>query len=80
MVFEYRKANINDINILTELRIAMLCDGAGYSDEFKRSLYDNTTSYMAGGFADKSFTAWVATLHQEIMAMGGIAYYLLGQC
>ncbi len=76
-MFEYRKANVTDIDVLSQMRVSMLCDGKEYTDEFKFKLYNNIKSYILGGFKDKSFIAWVAVQNNEVIAMGGLAYYVL---
>lgn len=76
-MFEYRKANVTDIDVLSQMRVSMLCDGKEYTDEFKFKLYNNIKSYILGGFKDKSFIAWVAAQNNEVIAMGGLAYYVL---
>ena len=76
-MFEDRKANISDINVLSQMRVSMLCNGTDYNDEFKFKLYNNTKSFITDGFEDKSFITWVASQNNEIIAMGGLTYYVL---
>lgn len=77
MTLEYRKATIDDIEALTRIRATMLCDGTDCDDRFRAELCDNTKAYIAGGFGDKSFAAWVAAHDGEIVAMGWLSYYFL---
>jgi GNAT superfamily N-acetyltransferase len=76
-MISYRNANIDDIDILTQMRVSMLCDGTDYADEFKEKLQNNTKQYMINGFRDKNFFAWVADLNGEIIAMSGLTLYVL---
>ena len=76
-MIEYRKANMNDIDILTEMRVSMLCCEADYMEEFKEKLRNNTRQYIANGFMDNSFIAWVATQSGEIIAMSGLNFFVL---
>ncbi|WP_165908072.1 GNAT family N-acetyltransferase [Hydrogenispora ethanolica] len=77
MLFEYRKATMDEIDVLAQMRVSMLCEGTDYNDEFRCKLYNNTKSFISGGFEGKTFITWVATQNQEIIAMGGLTYYLL---
>ena len=76
-MFHYRKANINDIDILTRMRISMLCEETDFTDEFKEILRMNTEKYIAQGLQDTSFIAWVAVSGEEIIAMSGLTIYTL---
>jgi GNAT superfamily N-acetyltransferase len=76
-MIEYRKATLLDVPALTQLRVAMLCDGADYDNAFREKLHDNTLQYIRHGFTDKTYVAWVAADNGAIVAMGGISYYLL---
>lgn len=77
MMIEYRKAIAADIDVLAQMRVAMLCEGTDYNDEFRLKLYDNTKSYITKGFNDNSFITWVATDNREIIATGGMTFYIL---
>lgn len=76
-MIEYRKAIMKDIDVLTRMRIAMICEGDDLSDEFVGKLERNTERYLREGLKDGSFSGWVATSGDEIVAMGGQAFFAL---
>lgn len=76
-MFEYRKASNNDIEILSSLRVSMLCDGELYNADFKETLYKNTLEYMQNGLNDNSICLWVATEDSKIIAMCCLNYFYL---
>ncbi len=76
-MFNYRKADSDDIDILTQMRVLMICDGTNLTEEYKERLRNNTKQYMMSGFKDKSVAAWVAELNGEIIAMSVLTLYVL---
>lgn len=76
-MMKYRKADLFDVETLTQMRIAMLCDETNYSQEFRGLIQNNTKQYIANGFNDKSFVSWVAVQDDMIVAMSGINFFVL---
>jgi GNAT superfamily N-acetyltransferase len=76
-MIEYRKATLVDAEMLTRLRMAMLCEGANLTDEFRKKLRGNTMRYFLGSLSDGSFSAWLAEDAERIVATGGAAYFML---
>jgi len=77
----YKKADFDDIAILAELRVAMLCENKEYAnmpDRLKAELHDGIKQYIENGFKDGSFIAWVAIdTHSKILAASGLTLYAL---
>lgn len=77
----HKKADSDDTEILTELRIAMLCETkecGNMSNRLKAEIYDNTKKYIENGFKDGSFVAWVTIdTHSKIIATSGLTFYTL---
>lgn len=76
-MIEYRKAELSDIEILTQMRISMLCDETDYSDELKSLLRNNTIQFIKSGFTEQSFVSWVAVTDNRIVSMGGVNFFSL---
>lgn len=74
---EYRKAVLPDVPGLSRLRVDMLCEGEKFPADFEDLLYRNTERYLTDGIAGNTFSAWVATENEQIIAMGGAAYFEL---
>ncbi len=78
VMLEYRKALPEDIPILAQMRLAMLCESADYPEAFRRALHDNTCAYLARGLEDRSLCTWLALRRDGLIAaMGSAAYYTL---
>ena len=74
----YRKADSDDVEILSELRLEMLCENKDYGGRLKAELYENTKQYIENGFKDGSFVSWVAmNTHSKIIATSGLTFYTL---
>lgn len=74
---EFRQAGLSDAEILTQMRLLMLCDGTDYPEEFKSMIKINTLQFIEHGFADQSFVSWVALDGVHIVSMGGINFFSL---
>ena len=74
---EYRKADFQDIDILTQMRIEMLCENTDHSVPLKTLIRKNTKEYIAAGMIDNSFVLWIAVLDARIVAMGGVNFFSL---
>ncbi len=73
----YRKANLEDADKLSQLRVEMLLAEEPYGEGFQSVLYKNTRQYLLEGLRDGSFSGWVAVEGDMILAMGGAAYFTL---
>lgn len=70
MNIEFRKAEISDIEKLTEFRQKLLAeDGAPNKD-----ITENILNYFQSAFKDNSFLAYVAVLNNIIISTCGIAF------
>lgn len=76
-MIEYRKASFDDIHLLAELRVAMLCEETEYSEDFRKVLRDNTMEYIHHGLGSNDYLSWVAVQEGVIIAMGGINFFAL---
>ena len=76
-MIDYRKANKNDIQEISLMRVAMICDNGQYDDDFKEKLYQNTSKYMQKGLSDNSVSLWVAAVDNKIIAMCCLNYFYL---
>lgn len=77
-MFEYRKANINDVAELVRLRIEFLKEAHNIESEnndpdLERSL----TNYFNGTLNNNSFIAWLALDKNEIVGTSGLCFYTL---
>ncbi|MDH4262084.1 MAG: GNAT family N-acetyltransferase [Spirochaetia bacterium] len=74
-MFTYRKATIDDISILTELRIEFLKEVKGADLENKNDMYYNIEKYLNNHITDESFIAWLCVFENEVIATSGISFY-----
>ncbi len=73
----YRKATIDDTDILAAMRKEMLSEGKNYSADFLGRIEEKTRDYIISGIRDNSYVMWVAEAEGQIAAMGGITIYCL---
>lgn len=71
----FRRAIINDIQRLSQLRISMLNEEKAYNDNFNQLLLNNTIEYLKSGLENGNVEIFVAVDNEEIIAMGGINYF-----
>jgi ribosomal protein S18 acetylase RimI-like enzyme len=74
---EYRKAELSDIEALSQMRLAMLREEGDFSEAFKAQLLENTKTYIENGIKDDSFVTWIAEEDGELAAMGGVCFFTL---
>jgi len=73
----YKKASIDDVETLSAMRVAMLCE-EGYADpDFQETLFQNTSEYLRKGLSDSSIDLWVAAADDAIIAMCCLNYFWL---
>lgn len=68
-MIEYRKANISDVERLSQLRVTMLNEDSTYSESYNLNIKNNTTHFIKNGLAENSVVVWVALKDSIIIAM-----------
>lgn len=77
-MIEYRKATIDEIDLLAQIRIDFLCEANDVNSEDERkTLYKNNKQFMTNSLADGSFVSWVAIENGTIIATSGVSFYTL---
>ena len=76
-MIEFRRAALEDVDVLAELRMEMLFEGRQAEEGLCTLLHRNTVQYLCEAMADGSYLAWVAEEDGQIVAMGGITFYRL---
>ncbi|MEM7098935.1 MAG: GNAT family N-acetyltransferase [Pseudomonadota bacterium] len=71
---KYRKASLNDIDQLVELRVQQLLD-EGYPEDF--NIRQDLTNYFSANLESGSLICWVGTDESIIRATAGICFYQL---
>jgi ribosomal protein S18 acetylase RimI-like enzyme len=72
---EYRKAEDYDVEILTSLRIKMLCEGNNYNMSFIEKMRLNTNEYFKNELANGNYISWLALINKNIIGMCGITFF-----
>lgn len=73
----YRKAVLDDLTALVELRIEFLKEVRGLSDEEKAVLRVTNRDYILNGLLDSSLVIFIAEDDNKIVATSGIMFYRL---
>lgn len=68
----YRKANIDDIRCLVELRKKQLIDEGCYSDT---NIDDELERYFSVGIANHTLVVWLALEEDYIIGTAGVCYF-----
>ncbi len=68
----YRKANIDDIRCLVELRKKQLIDEGCYSDT---NIDDELERYFSGGITNNTLVVWLALEEDYIIGTAGVCYF-----
>jgi GNAT superfamily N-acetyltransferase len=71
---EYRKANINDVNVLINLRKQQLLDEGGITEN---NIDNDLNKYFSENIENNKFIAWLAIDKDEIIATSGLCFYEL---
>ena len=75
-MIEYRKADVNDIDILAKLRSDFLMEANDVCSEIERSKIETAIKqYFDTALADESFIAWLALDGDNIIATSGLSFY-----
>lgn len=76
MDFIFRKAGVDDIGLLTQLRIEVLRTINHLTDDTDFSeAEENTRSYYEHRFKTDLLTAWLAYDDEQVIGEGGISFY-----
>ncbi|NLE00087.1 MAG: GNAT family N-acetyltransferase [Fibrobacter sp.] len=73
--FLFRKATIEDIDALTDLRIDFLTEANGRAFEQEKMLRENILKYFNQKITIDHFIAWLCLDKQSIVATSGISFY-----
>ena len=71
---EFRRANIDDINELINLRKQQLLDEG---DNAEQDIDKELEEYFSQYIANNTFISWVATENNKIIATSGVCFYQL---
>lgn len=69
---EYRKADLKDVEQLTELRKRQLIDEGGYSDV---NIDKELVNYFAIGIGNGQLIIWVAAEKEKIIGTAGVCFF-----
>jgi len=75
-MIEIRKATIDDIEKLTELRIQFMCE-VNNTDKYDNTLQKSIYDYLKENISNNNFVSWVAEDTGKIIGMSGICFYTL---
>ena len=75
MDIEYRKAGINDVEELTQLRLMFLFEAGGEPDD--EYTYAVNKEFFTDGIMSGEFISWIAVDDGRIIATSGISFYKL---
>lgn len=68
----YRKANIDDINCLVELRKKQLIDEGCYSDN---DIDEELEQFFSAGITNNTLAVWLAMEEEYIIGTAGVCYF-----
>lgn len=69
---DYRKANIEDVKHLVELRKRQLIDEGCYSD---KNIDDELERYFSTGISNEDLIVWIATEDESIIGTAGVCFF-----
>ena len=70
-----RKAGLNDVNALTELRIELLTAGGDVNSQNHSKVFQANQHYFKKKLADGGFSAWIAEVQGKMAAMSGLVFF-----
>lgn len=73
---EFRNANLDDIFKLADLRVKMINEEKPYSDDYNKTISDNTVCFLEQCLQNDSVDIIVAVTNGDIIAMGCVNYFL----
>jgi N-acetylglutamate synthase-like GNAT family acetyltransferase len=72
---EYRRAILSDIDLLTKMRIEMLCEEKALSNSQRNPIEENTKQFLINEMTNESLISWIALNSQNIVGMGCINFF-----
>ncbi|SDO04281.1 GNAT family N-acetyltransferase [Acetanaerobacterium elongatum] len=72
---EYRKATLQDIDELVDIRIAMRNERENVKEIDIVQFRENTRAYFQTGMTDNSYISWVAVENSNIVSISGMCFY-----
>jgi GNAT superfamily N-acetyltransferase len=75
LVPKFRKATIDDLTLLTQLRMEFLIEANGSRSKFENKLSIEIAEYYRRHIPDESFIAWLGVCGDQIVATSGISFY-----
>lgn len=72
---KYRKATIEDISILADLRIEFLIEANGLQFENENTLKKKIASYFHSHMSNEEFVAWLCIEENSVVGTSGISFY-----
>ena len=75
-MIEYRKANVDDIEAISRIRVEFLSEVNYIDDEIERDkLFENIKRYMMKMIPNKEFVSWLAIDNNKIIGISGVSFY-----
>jgi predicted acetyltransferase len=71
----YKKATMEDVSILTDLRMEFLVEANGQRFENENALKKKIASYFHSHLPTEEFVAWLAIADNAIVGTSGISFY-----
>jgi len=72
---KYRRATIEDVHILTDLRIEFLIEANGQQFEHENALKEKIESYFNYHLHTEEFVAWLCISDDTVVGTSGISFY-----
>ena len=76
-MIEYKKATLEDIEELAELRKEMLSENTLYKENFLNIIKQKTKEYLKSEINNKNYFSWIAMENKRIISMCGISIFYL---
>jgi len=73
-MINYRKATVNDSDILAKIRSIFMVEVAGCSETERIEVENTNKIYFEKALADDSFAAWIALDDDKIVATSGLSF------
>ncbi|QHQ60736.1 GNAT family N-acetyltransferase [Anaerocolumna sedimenticola] len=74
-MIEYRKATLEDADLIAKIRADFLGEVNHLTQEDKQDMCKANQDYLKKALADGSFAAWLAVLDEEVVGTSGITFY-----
>ena len=76
-MIEYRKASVNEVETLAQIRIDFLVEANNIDMNEKDVMLKENERFIKNGITDGSFSSWVAENDGKIVATSGISFFTL---